>query len=205
MEFLSAQMLPARSRILVGLLVLLFSSQTMYAGDEFVIEHQGIARHYLAHRPSNNEDLPRPLVIYLHGLRPAGWKNHTQAEIDTAADRGDFVAVYPEAVDHRWNYAGPTEEPIQMRGKAVDDIGFISKLIDELVGRKLADPARIYVLGDSRGGLMTFEVMCRLSDKIAAAGPLITGMTDRQRDGCKPVRPVPIFCGGRQERPPSIV
>jgi polyhydroxybutyrate depolymerase len=172
----------------------------MYAGDEFVIEHQGIARHYLMHRPSNDEDRPRPLVIYLHGLRPAGWKNRTQPEIDTAADRGDFVAVYPEAVDHRWNYANSTEQSIQMQGKVVDDIGFISKLIDELVDRKLADPARIYVLGASRGGLMTFEVMCRLSDKIAAAGPLITGMTDRQRDGCKPVRPVPIFAvAGRSD------
>jgi poly(3-hydroxybutyrate) depolymerase len=100
MEFLSAQMLPARSRILAGALALLFSSQTMCAGDEFVIEHQGIARHYLMHRPSNNEDLPRPLVIYLHGLRPASWKNRTQPKIDTAADRGDFVAVYPEAVGH---------------------------------------------------------------------------------------------------------
>ena len=60
MEFLSAQMLPARLRILVGALSLLFSSQTMYAGDEFVIEHQGIDRHYLVHRPSNNEALPRP-------------------------------------------------------------------------------------------------------------------------------------------------
>jgi polyhydroxybutyrate depolymerase len=186
--------------MLVGALALLFSSQAMYAGSEFAIEHQGIARHYLLHRPSNNEGSTRPLVIYLHGLRPADWKNHTQAEIDTAADREDFVAVYPEAVDHRWNYTGAPEEPVQTQGTAVDDIGFISKLIDELVGRKVADPARIYVLGDSRGGLMTFEMMCHSPGKIAAAGPLITGMTDRQRDGCKPVPPIPILAvAGRND------
>jgi polyhydroxybutyrate depolymerase len=47
---------------------------------------------------------------------------------------------------------------------------------------------------------MTFELMCRLADKIAAAAPLNTGMTDRQRDGCKPVRPAPIFAvAGRND------
>ena len=40
------------------------------------------------------------------------------------------------------------------QGTVVDDVGFISKLIDDLVDRKIADPARIYVIGDSRGGLM---------------------------------------------------
>src|SRR5262249_5186940 len=152
--------------VFVGALALLFSSQTMCAGDEFTIEHQGTARHYLMHRPSSDEGSARPLVIVLHGSRPADWKNHTQAPIDAAADRGNFVAVYPEAVERRWNYAGPPEEPIQGQGNALDDVGFISKLVDELVGRKIADPARIYVIGDSRGGLMTFELMCRLTDRI---------------------------------------
>lgn len=138
MQLLTAEILPARARILAVALVLMFSSQTTYAGDEFAIKHQGIARPYLLHRPSNNEFSPRPLVIYLHGLRPADWKNHTKEEIDTAADRWGFVAVYPEAVDRRWNYTGSPGEPVQAQGKAVADIGFISKLIDELVGRKVA-------------------------------------------------------------------
>lgn len=48
-------------------------------------------------------------------------------------------------------------------------------MIAQLVVNNKADPSRIYVLGDSRGGLMTYTAMCQLADQIAAAGPLITG------------------------------
>jgi polyhydroxybutyrate depolymerase len=192
MESPASQRSPRASRVGVTVLALLLSSQAVSAGDEFAIEHQGTARHYLMHRPSDNAAV-RPVVMWLHGLRPPGWKNHTLAEVDAAADREGFVVVYPEALDRRWNYPGQPDEPVRIQGIVVDDVGFIRQLIDELVSRKIADPERIYVVGDSRGGLMSFELMCRLADKIAAAGPLITGMTDRQRDGCKAVRPIPIF------------
>jgi polyhydroxybutyrate depolymerase len=182
-----------RVRILAVALALLLSPQIVLAGEELTIEHQATARHYLMHRPSGSADAARPLVIYLHGLRPADWKNHTRSEMDAAADREGFVAAYPEALERRWNYTGTPDGPVRVQGNVVDDVGFIAKLIDELVSRRIADPARIYVNGESRGGLMTFELMCRLADKIAAAGTYITGMTDRQRDGCKPVRAVPVF------------
>jgi polyhydroxybutyrate depolymerase len=181
------------SCVWVGAWAFLLSSGVVHAADDLAIEHQGTARHYLMHRPSRGKNTALPAVIYLHGLRPADWKNHTQVEIDTAADREGFVAVYPEAIGHRWSYSGVPDEAVQVHGKAADDVGFISNLLDELVGRKIADPTRIYVIGDSRGGLMTFEIMCRLADRIAAGGPLITGMTESQREACKPSVAVPIL------------
>jgi polyhydroxybutyrate depolymerase len=160
--------------------------------DDLTIEHQGVARHYLLHRAAT--DVPaRPLVIYLHGLRPVGWQNHPQPEFDAAADREGFVVVYPEAVEHRWSYTGQLSEPVKLGDQVVDDVGFVAGLIDQLAERKIADERRVYVIGESRGGLMTFELMCRLADRIAAAAPLITGMTEGQRDSCGPTRAVPLF------------
>jgi polyhydroxybutyrate depolymerase len=69
-----------------------------------------------------------------------------------------------------------------LAGEPVDDTGFIRVLIDALVGKRIADPARIYVAGASRGGLMA--IACALADRIAATAPLITGMTEWQRDDC---------------------
>jgi polyhydroxybutyrate depolymerase len=81
-----------------------------------------------------------------------------------------------------------------------------------LVSRKVADPARIYVTGVSRGGLMAFTLACALADRIAVAAPLLSGMTEYQREDCRPSRPVPMmvvagtsdrvqsFAGGQGQR-----
>src|SRR5262249_10336895 len=153
---------------------------------------EGVARHYLMHRPAENGPA-RPLLIYLHGLRPADWQNHPWAEIDAAADREGFVAVYPAALRGRWNFSGQRDERMKAGDADADDIGFIGKLIDDLVGRQIADPKRVYAFGESRGGIMSFELMCHMADRVAAAGALISGMIEAQRDACAPARAVPVF------------
>jgi polyhydroxybutyrate depolymerase len=40
---------------------------------------------------------------------------------------------------------------------------------------------------------MTYTLMCALADRLAAAAPLITGMTDHQREDCHPARRIPIM------------
>jgi hypothetical protein len=50
----------------------------------------------------------------------------------------------------------------------VDDVGFISALIDRLVAQGRADPNRIYVTGMSNGAMMTHVVGRELSNKLAA-------------------------------------
>ena len=162
--------------------------------EPLTLEHQGIARQYLEHRPAAAPAGPLPLMIYLHGVRPPDWKIRTRPELDALAGKSGFIAVYPKAVREHWNYAAVTSAPPAMAGDQVaDDVAYIGKLIELYTTQKGADPARVYIIGDSRGGLMAFSLMCQLADKIAAAAPLITGMTDKQLDVCKPSRPVPLM------------
>ena len=163
------------------------------AGEVLKISHQSVERTAVLHRPAAATD-PRPLVVALHGLGGSGENFRGYARLDTAADREGFVVVYPDAIDGAWSYGRPIVRPMPVvNGETIDDVGFIRLLIDDLVGRKIADPARVYVTGISRGGLMAFTLACALSDRIAAAAPLITGMTDLQRDDCRPARPVPLL------------
>lgn len=167
---------------------------TTATAEPLKILHQGTERAAELYRPSAAPPGPLPLVIALHGLGSSGARLRRNLRLDATADRGHFAVVYPDAVDARWSYGRPTVGPMPTIGDVtVDDIGFIGTLIDTLVSRKIADPARIYVTGSSRGGLMTFTLACALADLIAAAAPLITGMTNHQRDDCKPARPVPLM------------
>jgi polyhydroxybutyrate depolymerase len=175
----------------VAILMLVWPG-TPHAEEGQAIEHQGVARHYLMHRATGKVGM-LPLLIYLQGLRPGDWRNHTWLELDAAADREGFVAVYPEALQHRWNYTGQLSEKVKAGDAIADDVGFIAALIDQLVSQGVADPKRVYVIGESRGGLMGFELMCQLAGRIAAAGALITGMTEGQRDACAPAIAVPVF------------
>ncbi len=175
------------------------SAADLRAADDLTIDHQDVARHYLMHRSAADE-LGRPLLIYLHGQRPAGWQNHTQADFDAAADREGFVVVYPEALEHRWSYTGQLSAPVKAGEQIADDVGFIGKLIDDLVARRIADVKRVYAISESRGELMTFELMCHLADRIAARWT-----TDHRHDG-GPARRLQTgsngadFCGGWNQR-----
>ncbi len=135
-----------------------------------------------------------PLMIVLHGLGGTGANFEKWAGFDPIAGREGFVVVYPDAIDGKWSYGRPIAGPMPKTGdQTVDDVGFMRRLIDELIGKKIAGPGRIYVTGPSRGGLMTYTMACAFSDRIAAAVPVITGMTYHQIADCHPSRAVPIM------------
>ena len=99
-------------RALIFAFILVAWPGALLAAEELTVEYQGVARHYLMHRPAENGPA-RPLMIYLHGLRPADWQNHHWAELDRAADREGFVAIYPAALLGRWNYSGQLSEKVK--------------------------------------------------------------------------------------------
>ena len=165
----------------------------LLAAERLALAHQGIERAAVLHQPPGASAGPRPLVIALHGQGGNGADFRRWAGLDAVADREGFVAAYPDAIDGRWSYGRPIILPMPTVGaETVDDVGFLRRLIEDLVARKVADPTRVYVFGVSRGGLMAFTAACVLDDVVAAVAPVITGMTDHQRDDCKPARPVPL-------------
>jgi polyhydroxybutyrate depolymerase len=158
------------------------------------LRHQDIARTAVLHRPATARPGPLPLVVALHGIGGTGEGMRRLATFDAVAEREGFAVAYPDAVDKRWSYGRPINQPMPtIAAGTVDDVGFIRVLIDDLVARNIADSKRVYVTGMSRGGLMAFTLACALADTLAAAAPLITGMSEYQRDDCRPARPVPIM------------
>jgi polyhydroxybutyrate depolymerase len=179
------------SLAVVGLVA--YSLVSGAAAELLKIPHQGVDRTAILHRPAAAQPGARPLVVALHGQGGTAEDFRAWAGLDAVAEREGFLAVFPDAVDGRWSYGRPIIQPMPTIGsEPADDAGFLRRLIDDLVARKLADPARVYVFGVSRGGLMAFTAACVLDDLIAAAAPILTGMTEHQREDCTPKRPMPL-------------
>lgn len=171
-------------------------SATARGQDAQNLEHDGIKRNYLSYTGKTAASGPRPLLVYLHGYRPPEWKNWRYPQLESLADKHGLVVLNPEAINFRWNYADPEQmqsQPEKVGSKLVDDVGFLTALIDDRINAGVADPARVYVLGDSRGGLMAYQLACRASKKLTAIGPMIASMTDGQLAACKPERPTPVL------------
>ncbi len=172
----------------------LASAGISLADEMLKFSHQGVARTVAMHQPASVSGHSAPLMIVLHGLGGTGSDFEKWAGFDAVGDREGFVAVYPDAIEGRWSYGRPILGPMPKVGdQTVDDVGFMRLLMDDLVGRKIADPSRIYVTGPSRGGLLTYTMACEFSDRVAAVAPTITGMTDHQIEDCHPRRPMPIM------------
>ena len=155
----------------------------------------GRQRTYLLHRPagksaSDSAALPTVLVFHGGGGNPAQVEANT--DFDAAADRAGFLAVYPAGYERSWNdlRTGDTKANLDH----VDDVGFVSALIDELVAHEHADPAHVYAAGMSNGGMFSETLGCELGGtKIAAIAPVSGTMPAEVRPACAPARPIPVL------------
>lgn len=142
--------------------------------------HDGIKRTYRLYVPKSYDGAkPVPLVIALHGSFTDGRIMAILTAFSIPADKYGFAVVYPDGLNTMWRFAGK------------EDVGFIAALIDELVGKKLADPTRIYSTGISAGGYMSNKLGCDLGHRIAAIAP-VCGSMPKKVDN-KPVCTMPVL------------
>ena len=153
----------------------------------------GDFRTYLLYLPSNYDgSTDLPMVIAMHGGFGSGPQLETQSGLSQKADENDFIVVYPEGVSsplniRTWNAGGCCGYAMN---NDIDDVGFISSLIDSLTDEFAIDTSRIYATGMSNGGFMSYRLACEIPEKIAAIAPVAATMNV---DQCIPSRAVPII------------
>jgi polyhydroxybutyrate depolymerase len=171
------------------LILLLFIVTNSVFADKIIVD--GIERTYILHVPESVSS-PAPLVFVLHGGGGTGKRMNKLTRFNKVSDEHGFIICYPDGIDKHWNDGRKVNKSFK-NGVEINDVKFISLLIDTLESKYSIDSARIYVCGISNGGMMSFRLGCELNDKIAAIAPVAISMSKYLYNSCVPGKPVPLL------------
>jgi polyhydroxybutyrate depolymerase len=172
--------------------------QTLAGNDQKgSIMHDNMERTYHIHFPvTYKKSIRSPMVIVLHGKGGNGESMVlvTKRGFDKLSDSDGFLVVYPDGIELNWNDGRSDEESNDRAHKEnIDDVGYISALIDSLKEDYNIDPKRVYVTGISNGAIMSYRLACELSHKITAIAPVDGNIPSMLSHECTPTRSVSVL------------
>jgi polyhydroxybutyrate depolymerase len=135
-----------------------------------------------------------PLLILLHGYSVAGQVEEIYLQLAPLAEEHGYLYAYPTGtIDKQGQYFwNATDGCCNFDGSTVDDSAYLSSLITEIAGRYTVDPKRVYLVGHSNGGFMSYRMACDHADQIAAIVSLAGAMWE-DSSKCAPSGPVSVL------------
>jgi polyhydroxybutyrate depolymerase len=175
---------------LFALALAALTATNLPSGDhERSLISEGVPRAYWVHvPPAYDPSRPTPVVLILHSALMNGPSMAKFCGMNEKADQAGFVAVYPNgngptALFKYWDAGG-------VKVRDADDVGFISRVLDDLETLVHVDRQRVFAAGMSNGGMMCYRLAAELSNRIAAVASVAGSMAI---DDCRPARPVPVL------------
>lgn len=157
----------------------------------------GVDRYYTIHIPrSYDPKKATPMVLAFHG---GGGHMALQANdgtygLITKSEEAGFIAVFPNGHSPYRSGKLATWNAGKCCGSArdanSDDVGFVRALVESLAAQYALDRRRIYAIGMSNGGMMSYRLACELSDVIT--GIAAVAGTDNTTE-CAPKNRVPVL------------
>ena len=156
------------------------------------LEVDGIARSYHLHVPPALGPAPAPLVLVFHGGGGTGPGTERLTRFTALADREEFLVAFPEGIEKNWN-DGREFTSSRAHRDHVDDVAFVTALIDAIGRAHAVDPRRVYATGISNGGIFSHYLAAHLSARIAAIAPVVGGIADPPEAWLRPEQPVSVL------------
>ncbi len=131
-----------------------------------------------------------PMVLFLHGLGECGSDNELQlrfgaGQFANPVNRENYpaIVIFPQCPKGKYW--------VRQRPATFDEVGMLEQpfegpmtmvwdMVQSYADTAKVDTRRIYVMGESMGGIGTFDLVCRFPDFFAAAVP-ICGAVNTER------------------------
>ena len=154
----------------------------------------GINRSYIVYLPkSYSSTVKAPLLFLFHGGggHASSMLNVShEGDFKKISERDNVILVAPDGIDKSWNDGRKTKS----NKEGVDDVHFVSQLLQFMEANYAVDASRIYATGISNGGFMTSRLGCELGGKLAAIAVVAASMgVDTPYSSCRPSAPLPVL------------
>ena len=116
--------------------------------------------------------VPTPLIVVLHGYSDSPTGIDRRWGISALANAYGFLTIAPggmaEEGGNRNRFWNASPACCHFGATEVDDSGYLRGLIDQIMAEYNVDASRVYVIGHSNGGFMSYRMAYEHSDIVAA-------------------------------------
>lgn len=162
------------------------------------LEAGGRVRWYLVHIPASYDGKhATPLLLVFHGAGQGALIIQEDSNLNSVSEKTGFIVVYPNAInqssysDTGGFWANGSGNSADLKG--VDDVAFVSALIDKMAKELNVDMGKVYAAGFSNGASFTLRLACELSDRVAGVAAVASTLPEKVAATCNPKKLVPIL------------
>jgi polyhydroxybutyrate depolymerase len=137
---------------------------------------------------------PVPLLVLLHGFSASGAIHESYFQLQALAESRGFLYAHPDGTKNSQGYGfwNATDACCDFEATHVDDSAYLRQLVDDIKAHYDVDPKRVFFVGHSNGGFMSYRMACEHADTIAAIVSL-AGATYADASRCNPTSPVAVL------------
>ena len=134
-----------------------------------------------------------PLVMLLHGYSANGQGQDQYFRFSQKAQDAGFLLATPDGTRNTQNitFWNATESCCNFYGSTVDDVAYLTAILDDVALKYRVDPKRVFLVGHSNGGFMSYRYACEKPERIAAIASL-AGANWNDEAKCRPTTPFSV-------------
>jgi len=105
--------------------------------------------------------------------------------VERLADERSFAVAYPDGYEGYWNACNIVGDYTANK-LDVDDVGFLTAMVDSLVTEIGIDPGHVFATGISRGGHMAFRLAVEAPSRFRAVAAVAANVPAPENFKCRP-------------------